>query len=616
MIWRLIYVLLFGYLLFVAYRFYAHSQPVTASDLRQSNLLQTDKLELAVVWPEGANREGYVKAVRLIVESMNAEGLGRCKVLDQETQESKSGSECKAKTLQIKSYAEPLEREAVVKQAKVIANNLNTLAVLGYFRSDAAIPASTVFEHEGVLMLASGASNVKLTHYDFKHIFRHAANDENNAKLLAQHIHNEGYLNVYVIYERDLYGTDFSNYFIEHAVASGLKVPAQVFYEEHNTDFLPLLSSLRSKIRPISLTDEIALLQAKLQRAKRILQIMRLSTMGDDASIIAFLVFEQKQKNGNNKFFESMPRVKLLQYLQQEQEESSSSAYLEKLFLTNQKELSLLSRTDQYAKLEELNTELLQWITTVKSVLAQKVSPRPVATIELNDRLVTRKVIDLDAEEVLLKLEQMQRRISKIKSGKVDAIFIAGFMPEVAQAISQARGLGIDLPIFGGHPLIELKNYCNAQNNCASYGEVYSLVTHDATEYRRAFDAMQSGAEPQEVCAAGEDNCLPERYACPNFKTAYTRFQGFAKAYQQRYGAEPDNWAIQGYLAASIIQETLRASHTFEPEVLANTLLYQGDSEFADKGLLFSCNSPGITEGDILVEEMKIRRLENLRESN
>lgn len=616
MIWRLFYALLFGYLLFVAYRFYAHSQPVTAVDIRQNYLAHSNELDLAVVWPEGEHKAGYVKAVRLVVEAMNAEGVGLCQVLDQEIQVSEGNKACTPKTLTLKSYVEPVDRNASVKQAKAIADDLNTLAVVGYYRSDAAVPAAAVYEYKGVLMLSSGSTNVKLTHYDFKHIFRNAANDDSNAERLAEYIHDEGYINVYVIYERDLYGTDFSNYFIEHATAKGLKVPAQAFYEEHTSDFLPLLSALRSKIRPVNLTDEIALLQAKLQRAKRILQITRLSSSADDESIIQFLTLEQKQKNGHDKFFDSMPRVKLLQYLQQELEQSASAAYLEASFLSYQKELSLLARTDQYVKLEQLNAELQMWIDKVKAVQAQSISPALALPTQINEHLVTRKVMDLDADDVLLKLEQMQKRISKIKSGKVDAIFIAGFMPEIDRVISQARELNIDLPVFGGHPLIELKNHCKAQTNCTSYGDVYALVTHDVDEYKQAYDATEKGVEPQEVCAEGEVNCLSERYACPHFKTAYTRFQSFAKAYQQRYDAEPDNWAIQGYLAASIIQETLKASHTFEPEVIADTLLYQGNSEFADKGLMFSCISHGITEGDILVEEMKIRKLEDLRESN
>lgn len=612
MMWRLIYTLLFGYLLFVAYRFYMHSQPVTAIDLRQQHLLQSESLDLAVVWPEGDDKAGYVKAVKLVVEAMNAEGLGRCQVPDEETLALEGNKECKAKTLKLNIYAEPADRTEAVKQAKTIAGNPNALAVLGYYRSDAAIPAAAVYEFEGVLMLSSGSTNVKLTQYDFKHIFRNAANDDSNAEILAKYIHDQGYINVYVIYERDLYGTDFSNYFIEHATAIGLRVPAHSFFEEGTTDFLPVLSSLRSKIRPINLTDEIALLQAKLQRAKRILQIARLSATGDDASIVQFLTLKQKQKNGNNKFFDSMPRVKLLQYLQQELEQSSSTAYLEALFRSYQKELSSLAREEHYVKLEQLNAELQMWIDQVKSVQAASISPTSASPVLANERLTIRKVIDLDADDVLLKLEQMQKRISKIKSGKVEAMFIAGFTPEVTLAISQARGLNMDLPIFGGHPLMELKNHCKTQNDCANYAEVYALETHDADEYRLAYKATLQGVEPTEVCAEGDDNCLPERYACPHFKTAYTRFQGFAAAYQQRYGIEPDNWAIQGYLAASMIQETLRASHTFEPEVLADTLLYKGNSEFAGKGLMFSCNSHGITEGDILVEEMKIHRLGDL----
>lgn len=608
--WRLFYAVLIGYLVFVAYRFYLESQPVSAIEIRERHLVQSEQLDVAVVWPEGEDKVGYVKAVRLVVDVINSESLGLCRNMEQEESEQANNAACTTKTLKLTSYAEPIQRDAAVKQAKTIARNPSLLAAIGYYRSDAALPAAPVFEFEGVMMLSSGSTNVKLTDYDFNYIFRNAANDDTNAKILAKHIHDEGYINAYVVYERDLYGTEFSNYFIEHATALGLRVPAQAFFEEGHTNFGPMLSSLRSKISPINLTDEIALLQAKLQQAERMLEIARLSARGDDASIIQFLTAEQKLKNGENKFFDSMPRAKLQQYLQEDLKQSRSTTYLESLFLKNQKELILLEKKEQYVELDQLNTDLQMWIDKIKSIKDEDTAS---VSARLVDELhVTRRVIDLDADGMLVKFEQMQKRISKIKSGEVDVIFIAGFMPEVGVAIAQARDLGIKLPIFGGHPLIDLENQCKTTTNCTGYGDIYALVTHNVDEYRRAYEAMKQGAAPEKVCAEDDVNCLPERYACPNFETAYVKFQNFAESYQQTYGTEPDNWAIQGYLAASMIQETLKAAHSLEPEVLADTLLYRANSEFADKGLMFSCHSHGITEGDILVEEMKIHKLEDL----
>ena len=607
MMWRLFLVLLVGYLGFSAYNYYWHSQPITASDIRQNHLLKSDELDLALVWPEDEDKAGYIKAVRLVVEAINADGLGRCKILQHQVQVRENSNQCTAKVLKLKNYIEATDRIAATKQAKAIASSLNTVAALGYYRSVAAVPAAPVYEFEGVLMLSSGSTNVQLTNYDFKHIFRNAANDDSNAAILANRIHSEGYINAYVLYDLSLYGTGFSNYFIEHASELGLRVPAPTVFPEHNTDFLPILSLLRSEISPVNLTDEIALLQAKLQATKRIFEIARLSVIGDDESIIQFLTLKHNTKSSNNRFFGSMSSTKLQDYLQQALAQTASVSYLEDLYLKNQKELSLLTDAEHYEEIEQLSTELQGWIDKVKSMK----DPGASSTSEMlaNERLIIRTVIDLDADDVLLKLEQMQKRISRIKTGETDIIFIAGFMPDIALAISQARGLDIDLPFYGGGPLNELKNSCRARDNCASYGEVYSLVTHDVDEYRRAYKATLKGAKVEEFCADGDDDCLPERYACPHFKTAYTRYQGFAESYQKRYGIQPDNWAIQGYLAASMIQETLNSTDTFEPEVIADTLLYKGNREFADRGLMFSCNSHGITEGDILVEEMKIRRL-------
>lgn len=606
MIWRLLLAVLSGYLLFVAYRFYAHSQPVTAIDIRQQHIAQTDTLQLAVVWPEGEDKKGYIRAVGLMVDRINQQGLAVC------AEPAVQDDVCRQRTLLMRYYPEATGgQDDAVQQARKVVANPNTLAVLGYYRSDMAVPAATVYEHNGVLMLSSGATNVKFTSYDFRYIFRHVANDNNNAEVLAKHLHEEGYINVYVIYERDLYGTDFSNYFIEHVTARGLKVPAQVFYEEHENDYLPILASLRSKISSINLTDEVALLQAKLEQLKRIERIRLLATQADDSLIVQFLTEEQQQKKGSNKFFDSMPRIKLLDYLQLELEQSAASTYLQQLFVRNQQEMSVLSADAQFAQLELLELDIGLWAEELKSVITTSSLPAQPSGSLQNHRIVTRKALDFGFDDTEAQLSNMLKRIGRVKSGQVDAIFIAGFMPQAAQVIRQARSLSLDLPIFGGHSLLDLSNNCSKLNNCASYGDVSVLISHNVEEYRQVFAKVTDTT--QASCADDKTDCIPERYNCPEFVTAYSQFQDFAQAYQKKYQQIPDNWAVQGYLAASIVQHTIAAAHTFDPEVLADTLLYQGSSEFTDKGLMFSCSSSGSTEGDVLVDGMKIRKLGNLQ---
>lgn len=614
MIWRLLLALLSGYLLFVAYRFYAHSQPVTAIDIRQQHIAQAETLQLAVVWPEGQDKEGYTRAVRLMVDRINQQGLRSCAEPESVSSTALQSDACRNRTLVMHYYPEATGgQDDAVDQARKVAADLNTLAVLGYYRSDIAVPAATVYEHKGVLMLSSAATNVKFTSYDFRYIFRHAANDNSNAEVLAKRIHEEGYINVYVIYQRDLYGTDFSNYFIEHVTARGLNVQAQVFYESGERDYLPILASLRSKISSINLTDEVALLQAKLEQIKRIERIRLLATQADDALIVQFLTEEQQQKKGSNRFFDTMPRTKLLDYLQQELEQSSATAYRQQLFVRNQQEMSVLSAEAQFGQLELLELEIRLWAEELKSTVKVAVLPTESSTSALHHHMVTRKALDFGVDDTQAQLSQMLKRIARVKSGQVDAIFIGGFMPQAGEVIRQARSLSIDLPVFAGHSLIDLNNNCRRLNNCASYGDVSALITHDIEEYQQVYAKLTA---PEQGCGDGNTDCVPARYACPEFVTAYTAFQGFAEAYQQKYRELPDNWAVQGYLAASIMQHTIAAAHSFAPEVLADTLLYQGNSEFTDKGLMFSCSSPGMTEGDVLVEGMKIRKLGHLQESN
>ncbi|WP_337879356.1 ABC transporter substrate-binding protein [Rheinheimera sp.] len=595
---------LIGYLCFVAWRFYMHSQPVTALELRQQHISASQTLDLAVVWPDSAAFQGYTEAAQLVVDLANQAGGVGCQGVAALAQH------CTKRQLRIKTYPESTQdREHAVQQAKAIADNLNTLAVIGYQRSDAAVPAAIVYDRQGILMLSSGATHVKFTHYDFRRVFRHLAADDVNAALLADYLYKEGFINLYVVYERDMYGSDFSNFLMEYAVQRGLQVPTSHFFEPGQIDFLPILSPLRTRIGPINLTQELAMLRARLEQLQRMNHIRVLSAQGTRQELIRFLSEHGTNKSQNDQFFSALSYEKLIEYLNQELTLSKKQSYLNTVFERHLDTLSLMNREQQYAELEAFSVLVEQLITELEQQLSESLTLSADLKAAVPPRLQTLQAVDFGQDLRLETLKQMRKKIVRIQSGQVDAIFVAGFLPELADVILQIRELNIKSPIFGGNTLNDLSTQCSQDKNCELYGDVYALAMHDISEYTQRYQQKHNDSDSSEACTADNDGCIKKRYECSRFDLAYQRLLEFDSQYQQRYGKQADHWAVQGYLAANIVIETLNAANTFELNVIADTLTLQGNKEIADKGLMFSCADVGVTEGDVMVDPMWVRKL-------
>lgn len=62
--------------------------------------------------------------------------------------------------------------------ARAYAEKLNVIAVVGHFWSIAAIPASVIYEKNGILFISHGAANPELIRNDTRFIFRNIPSDE------------------------------------------------------------------------------------------------------------------------------------------------------------------------------------------------------------------------------------------------------------------------------------------------------------------------------------------------------------------------------------------------------------------------------------------------------
>jgi branched-chain amino acid transport system substrate-binding protein len=96
------------------------------------------------------------------------------------------------------------------KQAVAVANqmvNRKVVFVAGHFCSSTSIPASDVYNEEGVLQISPASTNPQLTERKLKNIFRTCGRDDQQGKIageyIAKHYKN---VNVAILHDRSTYG--------------------------------------------------------------------------------------------------------------------------------------------------------------------------------------------------------------------------------------------------------------------------------------------------------------------------------------------------------------------------------------------------------------------------
>jgi ABC-type branched-subunit amino acid transport system substrate-binding protein len=118
---------------------------------------------------------------------------------------------------------------------------------MGPYNSGVAIPASKVYNTAGVPMLPV-ASNPALTKQGFKNIFRIGASDEQLGGTMGQFAAKTlKAKTAAVIDDRTAYGQGVAEQFVKEAKANGIQIVDQQFTNSSATDFLGILTSIKSR---------------------------------------------------------------------------------------------------------------------------------------------------------------------------------------------------------------------------------------------------------------------------------------------------------------------------------------------------------------------------------
>lgn len=137
------------------------------------------------------------------------------------------------------------------KQGTAAAQKLcdsKVAGVVGHLNSGTTIPASTIYNKCGIPMVTGAATNPALTKPGYKTTFRIISNDNALGAGLAHYAHDTLKLKSFaVIDDRTAYGQGVADVFSKVAKELGMKQVDQQFTTDKATDFMAILTAIKSK---------------------------------------------------------------------------------------------------------------------------------------------------------------------------------------------------------------------------------------------------------------------------------------------------------------------------------------------------------------------------------
>lgn len=169
---------------------------------------------VAAAWPWSVRNDGlYWEGMTLALKEVNDSGgvMGRRLIIRKED-----------------------DRESVNEGRRVaqrLADDPNVVAVIGHLNSHVSIPAASIYQSSGLLMLNPGSTSPELTRQGHELVFRSVNSDIDIARQMAEFAGGRGYRRLVICYVRNAYGLGLANAFEQHAEHLGLFVADRQSYD-------------------------------------------------------------------------------------------------------------------------------------------------------------------------------------------------------------------------------------------------------------------------------------------------------------------------------------------------------------------------------------------------
>lgn len=181
--------------------------------------------------PQASAGKDNQNGLTLAIEELNAKGV----MID--------GKKAKFELVAEDDQADPKQGVAVAQ--KLVDSQVK--AVVGPYNSGVTIPASRVYNDAG-LVVATVASNPKITEQGYKNLFRVAASDSALGAKMAEYAAKVLKLKtVAILDDRTAYGQGLAQEFEKAAKTHGLQIVGHEYTTDKATDFSAVLTNFKSK---------------------------------------------------------------------------------------------------------------------------------------------------------------------------------------------------------------------------------------------------------------------------------------------------------------------------------------------------------------------------------
>jgi branched-chain amino acid transport system substrate-binding protein len=137
------------------------------------------------------------------------------------------------------------------KTATIVAQKLvdaKVSGVIGHLNSGTTIPASRIYNDNGIPQISPSATAVAYTAQGFKTAFRVMANDGQQGKVLGEFaVKSLGAKHIAVMDDRTAYGQGLADEFVKSAQANGAQIVAHEYTTDKAVDFTAVLTSIKGK---------------------------------------------------------------------------------------------------------------------------------------------------------------------------------------------------------------------------------------------------------------------------------------------------------------------------------------------------------------------------------
>jgi len=137
------------------------------------------------------------------------------------------------------------------KQAVAIANQLGgekIFAVVGPMCSGSAIPASKIYNEEGIIMISASATSPQLTEQGFDNVLRTCGRDDQQGAVVAEYIAKKfADKNIAIIQDKTAYGQGLADEVKKNLNRNGIQEKMYESISRGERDYATLVSKLKQK---------------------------------------------------------------------------------------------------------------------------------------------------------------------------------------------------------------------------------------------------------------------------------------------------------------------------------------------------------------------------------